>query len=186
MIVLGISGFEDLDRGAGTHPYTADRSPDAAFAFRNGGVPLQYFPLGLIGHDAAAALLVDGRLVACAAEERFTRQKHGLNLAGRTTLPRRAIRYCLDEAGIDWGDVDLVAHYCNFTPEAVAQRLEATSANLPAAERAALEREHACAFSNRVSPEVVRRQLEGIAGLEVPPDRFIAVSHHLAHAAGAF
>jgi len=186
VIVLGISGFEDLDRGAGTHPYTADRGPDAPFVFRDGSVPLQYFPLGLIGHDAAAALLVDGRLVACAAEERFTRHKHGFNLAGRTTLPRRAVRYCLEEAGINWSDVDLVAHYCRFTPESVARRLEATGANLPHAERDILEREHSRAFSRRVSPEVVRGQLEVIAGRQIPADRFVPVPHHVAHAAGAF
>jgi carbamoyltransferase len=129
---------------------------------------------------------VDGRLVACAAEERFSRQKHGLNLAGRTTLPRRAIRFCLDEAGIDWGDVDLVAHYCNFTPEAVSRRLEAVGANLEPPEREALEREHADAFARRVSAEVVRSRLEKIAGQPIEADRFVAVPHHLAHAAGAF
>jgi carbamoyltransferase len=186
VIVLGLSGFEDLDRGAGTHPYTASRDADAPFVFREGRVPLQYFPLGLIGHDAAAALLVDGQLVAGAAEERFTRQKHGLNLAGRSTLPRRAIRYCLQEAGLGWEDVDLVAHYCRFTADVVARRLEAVGANLAPAERVLLEFEHARAFSRRVSPEVVRSQVEGIAGRPIPPDRFIAVPHHGAHAAGAF
>jgi carbamoyltransferase len=186
VIILGISGFEDTHREAEPHPHAARREADAPFAFRDGGVPLQYFPLGLIGHDAAAALLVDGRLVACAAEERFSRQKHGLNLAGRTTLPRRAIRFCLDEAGIDWGDVDLVAHYCSFTPEAVSRRLEAVGANLGPPEREALEREYADAFAHRVSAEVVRSGLEKIAGQPIDADRFVAVPHHLAHAAGAF
>lgn len=186
MIVLGISGFEDAQREVAPRPYTARREVDAPFTFRDGAVPLQYFPLGLIGHDAAAALLVDGRLVACAAEERFSRQKHGLNLAGRTTLPRRAIRFCLNEAGIDWGEVDLVAHYCCFTPDAVARRLESVGANLAPPERGALEREHAAAFAHRVSAEVVRGRLEEIAGRPIGADRFVAVPHHLAHAAGAF
>lgn len=53
--------------------------------------------------DAAAALVVDGRLVAAAAEERFTRQKHA---AG---FPAFAIRYCLREAELRLGDLEHVA-----------------------------------------------------------------------------
>jgi carbamoyltransferase len=186
VIVLGISGFEDTRRAATPDPYTTRREVDAPFSFRYGAVPLQYFPLGLIGHDAAAAVLVDGSLVACAAEERFSRQKHGLNLAGRTTLPRRAIRFCLAEAGLDWGDVDLVAHYCDFTSSAVSRRVESVGANLAPPERETLEREHAAALAHRVSAQVVRAQLEEIAGRPIDSDRFVAVPHHLAHAAGAF
>ena len=46
-------------------------------------------------HDAAAALLVDGQLVAAAEEERFSRKKHD---AG---FPKLAIQFCLEQAGID-------------------------------------------------------------------------------------
>lgn len=56
-------------------------------------------------HDAAAALIVDGRIVAAAQEERFTRIKHD---AG---FPVHAIRYCLQEGGISINDVDYVAFY---------------------------------------------------------------------------
>src|SRR5215813_196575 len=56
-------------------------------------------------HDSAAALIDDGRLVAAAQEERFTRKKFD---AG---YPRRAIEYCLSEAGIALKDVDLVVFY---------------------------------------------------------------------------
>ena len=45
-------------------------------------------------HDSAAALLVDGEVVAAAQEERFTRKKHDFE------FPVHAIRYCLDEAGL--------------------------------------------------------------------------------------
>lgn len=45
-------------------------------------------------HDSAAALVVDGRIIAAAQEERFTRRKHD---AG---FPDQAIRYCLSEAGL--------------------------------------------------------------------------------------
>jgi carbamoyltransferase len=56
-------------------------------------------------HDSAAALVDDGRIVAAAQEERFTRKKHD---AG---FPERALRYCLDEAGIGLGDLDQVVFY---------------------------------------------------------------------------
>ncbi len=56
-------------------------------------------------HDAAAALLRDGELVAAAHEERFTRRRHD------PELPVEATRYCLAEAGLDIDDVDYVAFY---------------------------------------------------------------------------
>ncbi len=56
-------------------------------------------------HDAAAALLADGRLVAAAHEERFTRKRHDPD------LPVRAVRYCLENAGIQISDLDYVAFY---------------------------------------------------------------------------
>ncbi len=56
-------------------------------------------------HDSAAALVVDGRIVAAAQEERFTRKKHD---AG---FPNQAIAYCLKEGGLSLADVDYVAFY---------------------------------------------------------------------------
>jgi carbamoyltransferase len=56
-------------------------------------------------HDSAAALVVDGDIVAAAQEERFTRKRHD------SAFPELAVRYCLDEAGIDIEDLDYVAFY---------------------------------------------------------------------------
>ncbi|GIS58987.1 MAG: hypothetical protein CM1200mP2_12120 [Planctomycetaceae bacterium] len=56
-------------------------------------------------HDSAAALIVDGQIVAAAQEERFTRRKHD---AG---FPENAIRYCLEEAGPTPADLDYVGFY---------------------------------------------------------------------------
>lgn len=56
-------------------------------------------------HDSSAALVVDGRLVASAAEERFTRNKHD------SSFPRFATEFCLAEAGIAAKDLDLVVFY---------------------------------------------------------------------------
>jgi carbamoyltransferase len=56
-------------------------------------------------HDAAAALVVDGHIVAAAQEERFTRKKHDAR------FPSHALDYCLSESGITLDQVDLVAFY---------------------------------------------------------------------------
>ena len=56
-------------------------------------------------HDSAAALVVDGQIVAAAQEERFTRKKHD------SGFPYHALSYCLDEGGIMLGEVDYVAFY---------------------------------------------------------------------------
>ena len=56
-------------------------------------------------HDPSAALLIDGRLVAAAEEERFTRQKHAYG-----QNPTRAARFCLTRAGILPEEIDRVAY----------------------------------------------------------------------------
>src|SRR6266853_3378261 len=56
-------------------------------------------------HDASAALLQDGRLIAAAQEERFTRKKHDYE------FPQHAIDYCLREAGLTPRDLDYVGFY---------------------------------------------------------------------------
>src|SRR3954468_16293562 len=56
-------------------------------------------------HDSAAAIVRDGVIVAAAQEERFTRKKHD------ASFPSHAVRYCVQEAGISWGDIDFVTFY---------------------------------------------------------------------------
>src|SRR5687768_12435811 len=55
--------------------------------------------------DSAAALIVDGRIVAAVQEERLTRKKHD------ERFPTHAIEYCLQEAGIKPGELDYVGFY---------------------------------------------------------------------------
>jgi len=68
-------------------------------------VPTRILGLSAYYHDSAAALVVDGEIVAAAQEERFTRKKHD---AG---FPARAARWCLEEGGVRAGDLDAVAFY---------------------------------------------------------------------------
>ena len=71
-------------------------------------------------HDSAAALLVNGEIVAAAQEERFTRKKHDHH------FPINAINYCLGEAGIMAGELDYVGFYDK--PRAKFERLLETYA----------------------------------------------------------
>ena len=58
-------------------------------------------------HDSAAALICNGEIIAAAQEERFTRKKHDAN------FPVNAISYCMEEAGIDYDELDAVVYYDN-------------------------------------------------------------------------
>ena len=115
------------------------------------------------GLDSAAALLVDGRIVAAAAEERFSLEKH------TNRFPLNSIRFCLETAGIAADRIDAVAHGFNYARHAELFRQ--------------LDRQY---YDSVLAPE---RQVElwnATLGAQLPPDRFCPVDHHLAHAASAY
>ena len=68
--------------------------------------------INAVFHDSSAALVVDGKIVAAAEEERFNRRKHGKPCVPFSTweLPERAIAWCLEHAGLAPGDIDAVAY----------------------------------------------------------------------------
>jgi len=68
-------------------------------------VPTRILGISAFYHDSAAALVEDGRIVAAAQEERFTRRKHDAN------FPTHAVEYCLREAGITTADLNFAAFY---------------------------------------------------------------------------
>ena len=65
--------------------------------------------LGISGfyHDAAAAIMKDGKIIAAAQEERFSRKKHD------PRFPINAINYCVEEAFIEFDEIDLISFYDN-------------------------------------------------------------------------
>lgn len=67
--------------------------------------PVTILGISAYYHDSAASLIKDGKIVAAAQEERFTRKKHDAN------FPANAIQYCLDAAGISLVDVDHITFY---------------------------------------------------------------------------
>lgn len=187
MYVLGYSGFtRDSRLGMGFRSTYAKTGQDfnSIFDFRDGEVPFSMFPLGYFGHDASAALISDGKVVACAAEERFTRIKYSLNLAGNTLLPRNAINYCMKTAGISINDVDVVAHYCNFNQQTIRKRAELLIPFLSKDDARRVERSFQEIFSKMMNSDTVLEQFQRMTG--ALPKEFVAVQHHKAHAASAF
>ena len=116
------------------------------------------------GFDAAAALVLDGVVVAAAAEERFNRHKQSGD------FPAQAIAYCLREAGLSMGEVDEIAHCFDYAPFGEVFSLDATSATLY---EEVFSRQALLAQVNRHCPEF-------------PGERVHQVGHHLSHAASAY
>ena len=130
-------------------------------------------------HDAAAALVVDGRIVAAAQEERFTRRKHD------ASFPALAANYCLESAGLRLRDVDAVVFYDK--PFLKFERLlETYLANAPRGLRSFVAAMPVWMKEKLFLKSELRRQLEALAGAwgRIPPVLFS--EHHLSHAASAF
>ena len=131
-------------------------------------------------HDSAAALVVDGQLVAAAQEERFSRKKHDAR------FPENAIRYCLQEIGADLGDIDYVVFYDKplikferlletylaFAPRGIGSFMKAMPVWL----------KEKLGLKAVLGQEL--RSLAGANGSRVPTLLF--TQHHQSHAASAF
>ncbi|MGL5816895.1 MAG: carbamoyltransferase family protein [Phycicoccus sp.] len=122
-------------------------------------------------HDPAAAIVVDGRVVAAAEEERFSRRKHGKRPVpfAAWELPELAMRWCLDEAGLRPDQLDAVAY--SFDP-ALAKPAEDMGLDDPWDHLRRMYAEAAPGFITAALPGLDREQV-----------RF--VPHHVAHAASA-
>ena len=128
-------------------------------------------------HDAAAALLVDGRIVTAAEEERFTRVKHDAR------VPESAVRACLETAGLTAGDIDHVVFY--EKPLMAASRFLATRQRQGPGGLAPFVRDAPKVFgSNLLIGLRIGRMLQRLGAKQPPPVKFI--EHHLSHAASAF
>ncbi len=130
-------------------------------------------------HDSAAALVVDGKLVAAAQEERFTRKKHD---AG---FPARAIAYCLQEAGVRLDDVDYVVFYDK--PLIKFERLlETYLAYAPKGFRSFLAAMPIWLKDKLFLKTTLKRELGKLASSEKTVPRLLFNAHHHSHAASAF
>jgi carbamoyltransferase len=147
MKVIGISGLEE------SMPYKKANWP---------GLEEREYRIAQ-GMDAAAALVVDGKLVAAAEQERFSGKKH------TGDFPIDAIQFCLAEAGISIDEIDEIAHGFNYAPYRDIYLRDEKSAGL-----------YRQVFSREALLAQVRRDLPGF-----PDEKVFSVGHHLAHAASA-
>jgi carbamoyltransferase len=146
--ILGISGFE------GSIPFKRARWPN---------LEEREYRISQ-GHDSAAALIVDGSVVAAVAEERISRKKH------TGDFPRGAIAYCLAEAGLSIGQVDELVHGFDYAPYKSAYAIDPVSRDL-----------YREVYSRDALLALVARDLPGF-----PADQLHHVGHHAAHAASAY
>jgi carbamoyltransferase len=113
------------------------------------------------GHDSAAALVVDGQIIAAAAQERFSRKKH------TGAFPIDAIQFCLREAGLSMQDMTEIAHGFDYSPFRPLYSLDADSSKL-----------YQQVFSKEAFVQQVHRYFPDFCETKIQP-----VGHHLAHAA---
>jgi carbamoyltransferase len=124
-------------------------------------------------HDSAAALVVDGNIVAAAQEERFSRKKHDEG------FPAHAIDYCLDEANLTAAEIDYVGFYDK--PLLKFDRLlETYVAFAPRGFRAFGTAMPMWAREKLLVPQRIRRGLPGYK------KKIVFAEHHVSHAASAF
>jgi carbamoyltransferase len=147
MNFLGISGLERA------LPFKRDRWP---------GLDAREYRISQ-GFDSAAALIVDGKLVAAAAQERFSRKKH------TGDFPVDAIRFCLRHAGIEIKEIDEIAHGFDYEPFRQLYSLDSDSSRL-----------YDEVFSKAALVDQIRRHFPDFEEERVHP-----VGHHFAHAASA-
>jgi carbamoyltransferase len=130
-------------------------------------------------HDSAAALVEDGRIVAAAQEERFTRKKHDPG------FPHRAVEYCLAEAGAPLAEIDRVVFYDK--PFLKFERLLETYLNFAPRGFQSFKMAmplwlHEKLFQKRL----LQNELKALAPDYDWSSRLLFCEHHLSHAASAF
>ncbi|HKV18037.1 MAG TPA: carbamoyltransferase C-terminal domain-containing protein [Mycobacterium sp.] len=129
--------------------------------------------INAVFHDSAAALVVDGHVVAAAEEERFTRRKHGKSAVPFSTweLPVESARWCLSQAGLEPADLDAVGY--SYDPRLMRDGTD---------DLAGLDRdwEYLRTLYAERAPRFLTTALPGL-----DPAAVRYVRHHVAHAASA-
>ncbi len=140
---------------------------------------MQVLGISAFYHDSAAAVVADGRIIAAAQEERFTRKKHD---AG---FPTHAIAYCLEAAGCKLTDVDHVVFYDK--PFLKFERLLETY--LAFAPRGFTSFRMAMPIwlkEKLFQKSLLGKELRNIDAEWKAPEKLLFTEHHLSHAASAF
>ncbi len=129
-------------------------------------------------HDSAAALVADGRVVAAAQEERFTRKKHD------ASFPRNAIGYCLEAVGAGLSDIDHVAFYDK--PFLKFERLLETYIALAPRGFRSFQMAMPLWLKEKLFQKSLLRKRLGEFDADFDAGKLLFTEHHLSHAASAF
>lgn len=129
--------------------------------------------INAVFHDPAAALIVDGQIVAAAEEERFSRRKHGKQAVPFSTweLPVESARWCLQQAGLQPADLDLVGY--SYDP----RLMDESTTGLDGLDR---DWEYLRTLFAERAPRFLKSALPGL-----DPGIVRHVRHHVAHAASS-
>jgi carbamoyltransferase len=130
-------------------------------------------------HDSAAALVRDGRIVAAAQEERFTRKKHD------AAFPVNAVRWCLADERVDPSEIDWIAFYDK--PFLKFERLlETYLAFAPRGFTSFRKAVPVWIGEKLFQKDMLRRELGAIDSGLAKPGKILFAEHHFSHAASAF
>jgi carbamoyltransferase len=130
-------------------------------------------------HDSAAALLIDGQIVAAAQEERFTRKKH------TPDFPVNAAKYCLEYAGLTIDDLDAVVFYDK--PLLKFERLlETYYAFVPRGLASFLKSIPVWVKEKMFLKKLLHEGLDEVGPYDKKKIKLLFPEHHLSHAASAF
>jgi len=130
--------------------------------------------LGLtyLSHDSGAALLVDGKLLAAAEEERFDKNKHS------TAFPEKAIKYCLDEGNLTAKDIDYVVMPSKPFIH-MGNRIQYAVSIFPKTLKFIWHDLYNSAWACKLSERAVKK-------IGAKNSRFVRVEHHISHASASF
>jgi len=130
-------------------------------------------------HDSAAAIITDGKIIAAAQEERFTRKKHD------SSFPINAIKFCLQYAGCGINELDAIAFYDK--PLLKFERLlETYYAFAPKGVGSFINSMPVWIKQKIFLKRLIHEELEGIDGYDKKRVKLLFPEHHLSHAASAF
>lgn len=125
-------------------------------------------------HDSAACLVCDGKIIAAAQEERFTRVKHDLS------IPVHAIEYCLKAGNVEKEDIDIVVFY--DTPLLTLDRYVKNILAVGEDSKEVIDRSFESVFGQKIW---VHKLIDQILGAN-KKRKFLVCEHHISHAASAF
>ena len=129
-------------------------------------------------HDSAACILYNGKIIAAAQEERFTRKKHD------PSLPVNAIKYCLNECNINISDIKFISYYENSTKK-FSRIFKTYLGSVPNGNRHFTEAMRVWLHKKLFIKKIIYKEVRKLSPKSILP-KFDFYDHHLSHASASF